>query len=391
MRWAKRFAGILLWLFIGIPAFLQTLTPVYRFPSPQPFQGKGWYNPFGEDTLVWQRANFHIHSRTWGGITNGYQSPPEIHQVYDSLGYRWFGIADYQRINPHSPIPVYEHGWSIGKVHQLCFWPKGVLWWDYPFFQTLSAKQHTLRLLRPTTPFLVIAHPRFHPYHTYTGEELARLGGYDAIEVLNRYGDSIAEWDSALSSGHYAPIIGSDNAHNVRDPHQVMSRWFEIAFSDTASVESLREALLNGRTVGYKNRTAFPLANDYPRFTRIVLKRDTLFITLSQVVDSVRVIGQHGKVRAVAFQTQKLVYPVQKEDTYLRVEAYTAQVEMYASPLVQGPLVRRSIPPIDWGWTLLHALVWGGITVGSGWLGFRLFRSRRDTPALDKSPVLPPE
>ncbi|MCS7153933.1 MAG: hypothetical protein NZ989_08330, partial [Bacteroidia bacterium] len=284
MRWAKKILGVFS-LVAGAIAALQAITPVYRFPSPSPFRGTGWYNPFLGETLVWSRANFHIHSRTWGGITNGYQLPPEIRHVYDSLGYEWIGISDYQSINPESPLPLYEHGWSVGKVHQLCFWPKEVRWWDYPLFQTLSAKQHVLRLLRPTTEFLVIAHPRL--LHSYTGEELSKLGGYDAIEVLNRYGDSVAEWDSALSSGHYAPILANDNVHDVYNPHQVMSRWTEVALPKGASLEELKRALLAGRTVGYKNRTPFPIQKPYPLFTQIQVWGDTeVILRTSMVVDS---------------------------------------------------------------------------------------------------------
>lgn len=392
MLWAKRLLGLFLLLFTPV-LLLRTLTPIYDFSQGRPFAGEHWYNPFSAETLTWSRANFHIHSRTWGGITNGYQMPSEIRRVYDSLGYAWIGISDYQRINPESPIPVYEHGWSIGKVHQLCFWATSVLWWDYPLWQTLSAKQHVLRLLRPTTPFLVVAHPQFRPYQTYTGSELAQLGGYDAVEVLNRYGDSVAEWDSALSSGHFASIIASDNAHDVHNPHQVMSRWTEVNLPPGAPLESLQVALLAGRTVGYKNRTPYPIRlGAYPLFTEIALIGDTMVeVRLSQVVDSLRLIGQGGQVRAVAYQTDHLMYRIKRDDTYLRAEAYTREVEVYSSPLVRGGPVRRGIPPIHWGLTVLSSLGWGSLTLLIGYLGLRLFRARRDKQVRDKSPVPPPE
>lgn len=392
MRWAKRVIGIL--LFLLLPLLLQqVLTPVYRFEERRPFHGAHWYNPFTGDTLYWSRANFHIHSRTWAGLTNGHQLPSEIRRVYDSLGYAWIAISDYQRVNPESPVPVYEHGWSVGKVHQLCFGAEEVRWWDYPLFQSLSAKQHTLRILRPTTPFLVIAHPRFHPYHTYTGEELAQLGGYDAIEVLNRYGDSIAEWDSALSSGHFTPIIGSDNAHDVYNPHQVMSRWTEVALASGMPVENLQTALLAGRTVGYKNRTPFPPAPEQiPLFTRLMVSGDTLVeVRLSQVVDSVRLIGQGGAVRGSAYQSDRLLYRIQPEDTYLRAEAYTPVVEVYASPFVRGVPVRRPVPPVAKGHTVLHSTIWTLLTLLVLYAALRLLRTRRDRRAPDTAPVQQPE
>lgn len=392
MRWIKRISGAFLLLSLPL-LLLQALTPQYRFASGKPFQGERWYSPFMGDTLIWSRANFHIHSRAWGGFTNGNQSAGEIRRVYDSLEYAWIGISDYQRVNPESPIPVYEHGWSVGKVHQLCFWAREVRWWDYPFFQTLSAKQHVLRLLRPTTPFLVVAHPQFHPYHTYKGEELARLGGYDAVEVLNRYGDSITEWDSALSSGHFAPIIGSDNAHDIYNPHQVMSRWTAVALAPGVPVESLRAALLAGRTVGYKNRTPFPLLPaQIPLFTRLHVRGDTLVeVRLSQVVDSVRLIGQGGTVKAVVHQSDHLLYRIQPEDTYLRAEAYTAAIEAYASPFVRGEPVRRIIPPVAMGRTVLHSTIWTLLTLLVLYVGLRLLRAKRDKRVPDTTRAQQPE
>lgn len=380
MLWTKRLLALFLLLLAPI-AGIQALTPLYKFEGSAPFSGQRWFNPFSSDTLTWTRANFHIHSRTWGGITNGHHSPSEIIRAYDSLGYRWIGIADYQRINSESPILLYEHGWSIGKVHQLCFWPESVRWWDYPLLQTLSAKQHTLRILRPTTPLLVIAHPRF--LGSYTGRELSRLGGYDAIEVLNRYGDSIEEWDSALSSGHFTPIIASDNAHDVYNPHEVMSRWTEVAISPNAPIDSLRAALYRGRTVGYKNRTPYPL-RAYPTFRRIELVGETLFVETSQPVDSLRIIGQNGHIRAVSYQTDKLIYSIRPADTYLRAEAYTSAVEAYTSPLVRGVPKRRPIPNIDWGWTGLHGLFWGGIAVFLIVAGLRLIRAKQNKQVQDR-------
>lgn len=374
MLWTKRLLAFLSLLLAPV-AGIQALTPIYHFEQSNPFSGETWYNPFPDDTLRWSRANFHIHSRTWGGISEGYQTPPEILRAYDSLGYSWIGISDYQRINPQSPIPVYEHGWNVGKVHQLCFWTTSTRWWDYPLLQTLSAKQHVLRLLRPTTAFLVVAHPRF--LHSYTGPELAKLGGYDAIEVLNRYGDSVAEWDSALSSGHFAPIIASDNAHNVYNPHQVMSRWTEVALSSQAPIDSLLPALQKGRTVGYRNRTPFPI-KAYPTFRFIRLKGDTLYIELSQVVDSLRIIGQNGQIRYTAYQTSRGKYAVARDDTYLRIEAFTPEVEAYTSPLVRGIPKRRDIPPIAWGWTIASGIFWGGITILLAISGLRLMRTRTD-------------
>lgn len=388
MRWLRRVGRLLL----GLTALLllwYATAPVYDFPKPSPFAGKNWYNPFDADSLPWSRANFHIHSRTWGSLTNGDQDPPTIRRVYDSLGIAWTGISDYQRINSQSHIPLYEHGWSIGKVHQLCFWPKEVLWIDYPLWQSPSIKQYILARLRSTTPFLVVAHPRF--LHSYTAEDMTLLGGYDAIEVLNRYGDSVEEWDSALSVGHYAPILAHDNAHNVYNPHQVMSRWTEVALPPAAPVDSLRFALLAGRTVGYKNRLPVPPTQPYPHFARITMRGDTLSVKLTMIVDSLRVIGQAGKVRLAAYQSDSLWYLASPTDTYLRLEAYTAAVEAYTSPLLRGEPLRRPIPPIHWPKTLFRSGLYGVLATLLAWIALRRRRLKEHkapaNPALSQKSV----
>lgn len=374
MRWLSRTGRLLLGL-IALLLLWYATAPVYDFPAPTPFTGEGWYNPFAAEPLSWSRANFHIHSRTWGGLTNGHQDPQTIARVYDSLGFAWIGISDYQRVNPHSPIPVYEHGWSVGKVHQLCFWPNTVRWIDFPFWQTPSIRQYILAQLRPTTPFLVVAHPRF--LHSYPGKDMALLGGYDAVEVLNRYGDSVAEWDSALSAGHYAPILAQDNAHDVYNPHQVMSRWTEVAIPAGAPIESLRAALLRGRTVGYKNRLPVPPTEPYPRFARISISGDTLQVKLTLPADSLRVLSQGGKVCTTAYQSDSLLYVASPNDTYLRIEAYTHAVEAYTSPLVRGEPVRRAIPPIDWIETLLRSGLHVGLAVLLVWIALPKHPTRR--------------
>ncbi|MDW8235508.1 MAG: hypothetical protein RMK98_02655 [Bacteroidia bacterium] len=344
--------------------------PHYDFEQPHPFHGTSWYNPFIGDTLIWYLANFHIHSRAWKGLTNGYQEAPVIRRVYDSLGYTWIGISDYQSINPLSPIPLYEHGWNVGKVHQLCFGSEKVIWMDVPFWQGIQDKQWILSKLRPYTKLLVIAHPRF--LGSYRGEELAKLGGYDAIEVLNRYGDSVAEWDSALSSGHFAPILAHDNLHDAYNPHEIMSRWTELLCPPNASLDSLQQAILAGKTVGYKNRTAFPVTQLYPKLAQVILKGDTLRVRLTLPADTLRLRGQQGSLRKEVYQSATIEYTVQPEDTYLRIEAITPQVEMYATPLVRGEPRRRNIPPSTFphGTTLLYLVVVLVIgIIGWRWLG----------------------
>lgn len=338
----------------------------YHYEAPRPFSGKGWYNPFDQDSLSWSRSNFHIHSRTWSGLTEGKNTPSIIDSAYRSLSFAYYGISDYQQINPASPIPLYEHGWGLRKFHQLVFAPKTILWWDFPWPFTRDIYQSVLSYLYETAPLIAIAHPFFNPYHTCPGDVLRHLGGYHAIEVLNRYGDSISEWDSALSAGHYATLLANDNVHDVYNPHQITTRWTEILLPPQASPDQLLQTLLQGKTVGYKNIYAVPIAGgDYPIFRQIRVVGDSLLVAVSEKVDSIRVIGQGGQVRAVATQIDRLSYPIWEEDRYLRVEFYTPRVVAYTSALCRGEGPPRRPPPpenrfLTWLWRLI---LLGGIAL----------------------------
>ncbi|MDR2410605.1 MAG: hypothetical protein LBE13_21180, partial [Bacteroidales bacterium] len=59
---------LLLTGFLIIPYLL---SPVYDFPQPKSFSGKAYYNPYLHTDSSWKICNFHAHSRSWGGLTDG--------------------------------------------------------------------------------------------------------------------------------------------------------------------------------------------------------------------------------------------------------------------------------------------------------------------------------
>src|SRR5205814_222004 len=96
--------------------------PLYRFPKPSVFTGAHFLNPYSGLQGTWQRANLHAHGRAWSGLTNGQQPDEEVVRHYRQLGYSVAGISDYERIaalHGVPTIPLYEHGYNIGKHHQL--------------------------------------------------------------------------------------------------------------------------------------------------------------------------------------------------------------------------------------------------------------------------------
>ena len=112
------------------------------------------------------------------------------------------GVSDYQRIAAHhgvSTIPCYEHGYNIGKRHQLAIGAQSVEWFDFPLWQSTQPRAVRDRPLarRPiSSPSRI---PRLAD--AYTLEDLQKLTGYQLIEVVNGPFAVDDVWDAALSSG----------------------------------------------------------------------------------------------------------------------------------------------------------------------------------------------
>src|SRR5438552_11403757 len=141
------------------------LSPIYRFPAARPFAGAQFVNPYAGAHGHWLRSNFHSHARAWGGLTNGAQDDAGVIAAYHSAGYQIAAVSDYQHISGDSAIPIYEHGFNIGKHHQLVIGARAVDWLDYPIWQGIHQKQFIIDRLKPTAELLSINHPsRLHSY-----------------------------------------------------------------------------------------------------------------------------------------------------------------------------------------------------------------------------------
>ena len=193
---------------------LYSCTRFYRFEIPPPFAGSKIYNPYSNiETDSLYKANFHAHSEAWGGLTNGHNSPSELHAAYKAKGYRIASISNYHQLRPESDIRVYEHGFNIRKSHKLALFTPTVSYVDFPFYQTTSHKQTIIDLLKEQGALVGIAHPQFWESHDVAEFEV--LDNYEFIEVLNHYNISEKHWDRALSTGHAAWILADDDTHDI--------------------------------------------------------------------------------------------------------------------------------------------------------------------------------
>ena len=121
---------------LAVLAFLLVLPyafpPVYQFPAEKPFSGPRLYNPYVSAHGPWRRANLHAHGRAWLGLANGRQSDAEVVAAYRGLGYDLAGLSNYQKLKgpADGALSIYEHGFNLGKHHQLVFGARRVDWFD---------------------------------------------------------------------------------------------------------------------------------------------------------------------------------------------------------------------------------------------------------------------
>lgn len=355
MRILTLFGKILLWIigcFLGLLLIINLFVPVYDFDEPKPFHGNYWHNPYGNiDSTAWLRCNFHAHSRIAGGVTNGRNNTPFlIDSVYHLLGFAHSGISNYNKICDFAAqrsdfIPAYEHGYGIFKIHQLCLGARKVRRLDYPFWQTLSMKQHTLNQIGKDCELVIPAHPNFVK-GGYAATDFKYLSNYQLMEILNGYCHSPEHWDAALSNGHRIYLIGDDDSHNVFNINEI-AKCFTLIGSPIADSTHILAALTSGQAVGIyfpfddsekgnPEKKKARLDANLPHPVYIHLINDSLRIATSKPIQKAEFIGQDGKILKTENNINEAQYALQANDCYVRtVLTFEDGTEMWLNPITR--------------------------------------------------------
>ena len=321
-----------------------TVVPVYEFHASTPFAGAALFNPYDGMRPQWQRANFHAHSRAWGGVTSGVQSPEEVRAAYLARGYDVIGLSNYHQITHASGdsafLPVYEHGFSIRKTHQLIIGARRVTNLDIPLWQTTQAKQYLLARLRDTASLTAIAHPYLRG--GYGQAQLADLSGFDLLEVRSHWNDASAWWDSVLTAGNPVWAIGNDDSHDIRNPGEIGVVWTMVN-SATRNPADILEALRHGRMyVVAAGDSGTP-----GRLDGVVVHGDTITTRFDRPMAQVRVITDGGIVRMQKEGARKIAYVLTPSEHYARVIAASVSGTLYLNPVIRSDSepVSRGVPP----------------------------------------------
>jgi hypothetical protein len=319
---------------VVLPVLPYAWAPVYRFDDPKPFTGSRLFNPYAKLIGRWQRANLHAHGRAWSGLTNGRQADDEVATRYRQLGYDVPGVSDYQRIaalNGVATLPLYEHGFNIGKHHQLAIGARTVTWFDFPLWQSTSQQQYVIDRVARTADLVALAHPdsRF----AYSLENLQQLTGYQLIEVANGPFASEESWDAVLSSGHPVWGLGNDDTHDLDDPRRTAGAWnmIDAASPTTADIVA---ALRAGRSYAVLRTGAVDSAN-VTVLAGVDVRDDTVTVTCTGAASTISFIGQNGAVRHTVKDANTAAYTLSGGDTYVRTVIESPQTVLYLNPVIR--------------------------------------------------------
>ena len=385
-------------LFFLVTSWFYITCPVYQFEEQQPFSGTKFYNPY--QTMAddaWMKCIFHLHTKSWLGLTNGENTFEETMAAYRQLNYDVIAVSDYMQINrneseelhPHasafagmtsgSSLPVYEHGYNVKKVHQLALGAGKVVWRDYLFKQNLHHKQHIIDVLKKHSTLVAINHPSMRS--SYLPADFKYLRGYDLMEVLNGTHISEEAWDAALSGGYPAWLIANDDSHSVNNPLRLQREVTYVNIPTPHSSDaptphssdapksrssytpssrssdapkSSSSGMLTGNDVLNRLSQGVAFGVHFPRKQQATMEErrreseavtfpvsiqvdgDTLQVVWQQTMQQIAFIGDNGKIRKTVTGSDSASYVFQPEDTYIRVKLTSPEnLVYYLNPVVR--------------------------------------------------------
>jgi len=339
-----------LFLLFLMAVWVTSVSPIYSFRAPQPFQGPDIFNPYSAlDTVQgWKRANFHTHTRVKGPFPpNECEAwPQETYDTYRKLGYDIVTFSNHNELTTHPFDPqlqvnVYEQGYSPFKFHKLVFGSPSVTHWD-PLLPILTSQmQFELDYLGRSSDFIQIN----HPYRTIglTETDMKALSGYEIMELDTHVSTQNEYWDQALSAGHYSFGLANDDLHHARSAERIAIRC-NFLCTPSARYEDLKNTLLGGcyyamRVPNYGDgdwEEKMEKNQNLPAIRSIGVAGDTLYMALTAQADSIRVNGQNHATLLLARDTDGIEFKLGADEPFARFTAYFPGGEViYTNPFAR--------------------------------------------------------
>lgn len=344
----KVLGSVLFLLFLAV--LLTGVSPIYDFREPRAFSGPDIFNPYRDlDTAnCWKRASLHTHTRVKGPFPPNESEawPAEVYDAYAKLGYDIVTFSNHNELTAHPFDPalqvnVYEQGYSPFKFHKLVFGSDRVKHFDplLPFLA--SQQQFELDRLGKDADIVQIN----HPYRTVGLPEsrLRLLSGYRLMELDTHISTQNEYWDWALSAGHYSFGVANDDCHHPGNHWQIGIRCTFLC-TPSGRYGDLLRTLRGGcfysmRVPDYGDgdwEVKYAKNRKLPSVRDIGLRGDTVFMTLSETADSIRVNGQDHRVLALEERCDSIVYTLPSDEPYARLTAFFPDgAVIYSNPFAR--------------------------------------------------------
>lgn len=343
----KSLLSIILVLLLFV--FATSVSLVYDYPEQKPFAGPDIFNPyrFLDSVPNWKRANFHTHTRVEGPLNECKYTPAETDEAYRKFGYDIVTFSNHNELTKHPydstlQVNVYEHGYNILKFHKLVFGANQVDYFDNlaPIFS--FQKQFMLDKLAEQADFIQLN----HPVRTFClpKSQMQQLEGYKITELDSGKTTENEFWDWSLSNGLYTFGLANDDLH-YPDRSNKIARRSNFLSTPSATYDDLKNVLMTGsyysmRTPDYGNgdwEIKYESNRNLPMVKTIGLdNNETVFMTVSQIADSLKVTGQDHKTLALTVDTDTIRYTMSAHDPYARITAYFPSGEViYSNPFAR--------------------------------------------------------
>ena len=314
-----------------------SIISVYKFPEAVSFTGDKFYNPYKDyDNTHYYRANFHGHSRLGGGLTNGRaNSEEDVFKAYRDLEYGFATVSNYHHITSKPPyydfpyVPAQEYGINIFKTHLLLIGTKRKEYFDQPLWQGADTIQYRINRVKPYNEIVTLAHPAF--VNGIEVDYMAQITGYDLMEVVNTFANSVSHWDKALSSGRPAFLLASDDTHNVFRNTDIGRNITMIPLNPDTEADKLYDTLKSGAAyavtvphiIAILDRSEkLKVLNTHPQLLSMQVADNTLNIKLNRMVDKIVFSADNGQVMAEYDNVSESSYNIADNNSYVRATVY---------------------------------------------------------------------
>lgn len=388
---SRTLACVVLTLLLAV--FATSVSPVYKFDDPAPFEGPDIFNPYRnlDTALCWKRANFHTHTRVDGIFNECEYYPAEVYDALEKFGYDIVTFSNHNRLTVHPFDPslqvnVYEHGYNLFKYHKLVFGSDKVNRFDHLLPLFAFQKQFQLDLLGKDSDLIQLNHPL--RTDVLSRPQMEKLGGYRIMELDSGKSTENEYWDWALSAGHYSFALAGDDLHYPDRTSRIAVRCSFLC-TPSASYEDIYATLQDGcyysmRVPDYGNGdwdVKYAENMSLPYIEDIGLTGDTIYLDLSEKADSIKVTGQDHATLSLALDTDGMEYVMRPEDNYARMTAYFPAGEViYTNPFARYDAAVSSDPfrapghEVNVLLTILYNLLLLGLFAGTASLLIKILR-----------------